>query len=30
VAASDLDDAESVLRDRLAANYDDRKGLLGL
>jgi endoglucanase len=30
VAASDLDDAASVLRDRLAASYDDRKGLLGL
>ena len=30
VAASDLDDTASALRDRLAANYDDRKRLLGL
>ncbi len=30
VAASDLDDTASALRDRLAANYDERKGLLGL
>lgn len=30
VAASDLDDSASALRDRLRANYDERKDLLGL
>ena len=30
VAASDLDSTASALRDRLAANYDQRKALLGL
>lgn len=30
VAASDLDDTASVLRDRLGANYEQRKDLLGL
>ena len=30
VAASDLDATTSALRDRLAANYDERKGILGL
>ena len=30
VAASDLDATTSALRDRLAANYDERKALLGL
>lgn len=30
VAASDIDDSALGLRDRLAANYDGRKGILGL
>jgi endoglucanase len=30
VAAADIDGTASVMRDRLSANYDDRKDLLGL